>query len=195
MNNSNKAKEVRDFLEVNNVSVIGLMETKIKEPNAKKIHKNLGNKWNQSSNYNHHEKGRVWVSWRYDKCKLETCETHQQYIATKNTPINMQDSFHIVFIYGLHSVRDRKELWQELLRLDYNTHCLFIGDFNAIYKEEHRKNGSQVSRYEIYDILKWMDDKELHPVTERGHKFSWTNKEKGDKRTFTKIDHAIGNLH
>ena len=79
-------------------------------------------------------------------------------------------------------------------RLDYNIPCLFIGDFNAIYKEEHRKNGLQVSTYEIYDMLNWMDDKELHPVTERGHKYSWTNKEKGEKRTLTKIDHAIGNL-
>ena len=43
-------------------------------------------------------------------------------------------------------------------------------------------------------MLKWMEDKELHPVTERGHKFSWSNKEKGEKRTLTKIDHAIGNL-
>ncbi|XP_057529819.1 uncharacterized protein LOC130808359 [Amaranthus tricolor] len=54
---------------------------------------------------------------------------------------------------------------------------------------------AKVSTYEIYDMLNWMDDKELHPVTERGHKYSWTNKEKGEKRTLTKIDHAIGNLH
>ena len=144
MNSRDKAKEVQRFLEINNVSVIGLMETKIREVNAKKIYKKLGNKWNWSSNYNHHEKERVWVSWRYDRCKLETCETHQQYIATIISPINMEESFHVVFIYGLHSVRDRKELWLELLRLSHNTPCLFIGDFNAIYKEEHRKNGSQV---------------------------------------------------
>ena len=109
-NSPDKAKEVRDFLEINNVSVIGLMETKIKEPNAKKIYKKIDNKWNLSSNYNHHEKGRVWVGWRYDRCKLETCETHQQFIATKMTPIYMEESVHVVFIYGLHSVRDRKEL-------------------------------------------------------------------------------------
>ena len=36
MNSPDKAKKVRDFLEVNNISVVGLMETKIKEHNASK---------------------------------------------------------------------------------------------------------------------------------------------------------------
>ena len=65
---------------------------------------------------------------------------------------------------------------------------------NAVYKEENRKNGSQVTTYEMYDMSKYMEDMELHPIIERGHKFSWSNKERGDNRTLTKIDHAIGNL-
>ena len=194
MNSPDKTKKVRHFLEINNISVIGLMETKIKEANAKKIYKKLGNKWNWSSNYSHHAKGRIWIGWRYDTCKLETCETHQQFIATKITPINMEESYHVIFVFGLHSVSDRKDLWPELLGVNHDTPCLFIGDFNAIYKEEHRKNRSQVTTYEMYDMRKWMEDTELHPVIERDHKFSWTNKEKGDNRTLTKIDHAIGNL-
>jgi exonuclease III len=45
MNSPIKTKEVRNFLVGNNISVIGLMETKTKESNAKKIQKKLGNKW------------------------------------------------------------------------------------------------------------------------------------------------------
>lgn len=42
--------------------------------------------------------------------------------------------------------------------------------------------------------LHWLETMELHPIAERGHQFSWSNKEEGDNRILTKIDHAIGNL-
>ena len=44
MNSPDKTKEVRHFLETNNISVIGLMETKIKEGNARKIYKKFGSR-------------------------------------------------------------------------------------------------------------------------------------------------------
>ena len=194
MNSPEKTKEVRHFLGANNVSVIGLMETKIKEANVKKIFKKFGSKWNWRTNYSHHTKGRIWVGWRHGRCKLDSCETHQQFISTKITLVNTGESFLVIFVYGLHSVTDIRDLWMQLQQANHDTPCLFIGDFNAVYKEDHRKNGSQVTTYEMYDMGKWMEDMDLHPIIERGHKFSWSNKEKGDNRIFTKIDHAIGNL-
>ena len=44
LNNPGKAKEVQDILRGNNISVVGLVETKIKEKNASKVQKQLGNK-------------------------------------------------------------------------------------------------------------------------------------------------------
>lgn len=85
MNNPVKTKEVRDFLEVNNISVMGLLETKIKRQNAGKLQKKLGNKWNWSTNYDHHDEGRISVGWRTDRFKMETCNTHPQFIVTKIT--------------------------------------------------------------------------------------------------------------
>lgn len=37
MNNPIKTKEIKHFLDVHNVSVVGLMETKIKENKAQKV--------------------------------------------------------------------------------------------------------------------------------------------------------------
>lgn len=125
---------------------------------------------------------------------MEQRDTHQQFITTKITPLNANKCFYIVFVYGLHNVRDRTELWKETEKLDFNAACLFMGDFNAIYKEDHRKNGSQVTTYETYDMLQWLESKELHPITERGHQYSWNNKNEGKNHTLTKIYHAIGNL-
>lgn len=194
MNSPGKIKEVRNFLEVNKVSIIGLVETKIKEHKAVNVQKQLGNMWNWSTNYSHHRNGRVWVGWRNDKCKVHICGSHRQYIATKVTPLENQDAFFVVFVYGMHSVSDRKELWQELRKFDRDTPFLFIGDFNAVYKEDHGKNGTLVTTYETHDMQKWMEDMELHPIAELGHKYSWSNKEEGENRILTKIDHAIGNV-
>jgi hypothetical protein len=153
MNSPAKTKEVKSFLVNNDVHVVGLLETKIKLQKDAKIQKKLGNRWIWLANYNHHEKGRVWVGWRQDWCNLELCASHQQFIATKITPLNSNQSFHIVFIYGLHNVRDRRELWHELEKMDFNSPCLYIGDYNAIFKEDHRKNGAQVTTYEMNDML------------------------------------------
>lgn len=86
--------------------------------------------------------------------------------------MDTQESFYVVFVYSLHRVIDRRELWRGLRRLDYDIPCLFIEDFNAIYREDHRKNGSQVTSYEIYDMQKWMEDLDLHPINKQGHKYS-----------------------
>lgn len=193
LNSPIKIKEIKQFFDINNVSVIGLLETKIKSSNAQKIQKKFGTQWNWCTNYSHHEKGRMWVGWRHDRCKVEQRDTNTQFISTKITPINSNLHFFVVFVYGLHSVRDRREMWKDMEQLEYNSPCLYMGDFNAIYKDEHRKNGSQVSTYETYDMQQWLERKELHPISERGHRYSWTNKEVGDNRTLTKIDHAIGN--
>lgn len=66
-------------------------------------------------------------------------------------------------------MRERKDLWQGMRSVDFNTPCVFIGDFNAVHRDDHRKNGSQVSTYRMYDIQRWMDDMELRPLREQGH--------------------------
>lgn len=192
MNSTGKVKEVRNFLEDNKVTVVGIVETKIKEHKATTIQKKMGSMWNWSTNYNHHRNGRIWVGWRKDKCKVRIDGSHSQYIATTVTPLENLDEFHVIFVYGMHNVRDRKDLWQSLRIFDHGDPCLFIGDFNSLYKEDHRENGAMVTTYETHDMQTWMEDMELHPMVEKGHRYSWSNKEKGGHRTLTKIDHAIG---
>ena len=139
MNSPDKTKEVRHFLETNNISVIGLMETKIKEAKVENIFKKLGNNWNWRNNYNHHAKGRIWVGWGHDRCNLESWMTHKQFIATKITPINTGESFQVIFVYGLHNVSDRGGLWIEPQQVNLDTPCLFIGDLMQSTKRRIEK--------------------------------------------------------
>lgn len=98
-----------------------------------------------------------------------------------------------MFIYGLHTVTDRKELWNQLRTLNNQPPTLFIGDYNAIYKVDHRQ-GSRPTTYEINDMSSWMEEMHLHTLKEVGHEFSWSNSEEGENIIVSKIDHAIGNI-
>ncbi|KAK4370346.1 hypothetical protein RND71_009821 [Anisodus tanguticus] len=61
--------------------------------------------------------------------------------------------FLLTTIYGLHTVEDRKELWDELRRLNgiINTPWLAMGDYNAIRDPNDRMHGSSVQDSEIRD--------------------------------------------
>ena len=63
-------------------------------------------------------------------------------------------NFIIIAVYGLHTIRDRKDLWINLLQVRNNrTIAMFIfGDFNAILRATDRLNGAEVSEAEILDF-------------------------------------------
>lgn len=192
LNDPNKIKEVKNYIVSNLICLVGLFETRVKEDNEKKIQRKFGTNWEWVSNYEHHRKGRIWVGWRQDQCQVDIIRKHTQFITVKMLT-QAHGSFNVVFIYGLHTVTDRRDLWVRLRTLDNQRPLLFIGDYNAIYKVDHRQ-GTQATTYELNDMHNWMIDMNLHALKEVGHEFSWSNGNEGDNRIKSKIDHAICNL-
>lgn len=52
----------------------------------------------------------------------------------------MVDLF-VTFIYGLHTIDDRRSLWPKLCDITHSISGLWVlaGEFNAIYMEDHRQ--------------------------------------------------------
>jgi len=48
---------------MNNISLIGLLEIKIKEKNVNKIANNIFPRWKWHHNYQLNQKGRIWIAW------------------------------------------------------------------------------------------------------------------------------------
>lgn len=63
LNNPEKAREVREFLSEKNVSLVGLLERKMKEKNLDKFTKTFGKKWSWISNSIGNLKSRILVGW------------------------------------------------------------------------------------------------------------------------------------
>lgn len=61
LNKSSHQKEVTNFISVNNISLIGLVETKVRVQNSLAISRCINKNWNWLFNYKHHDYGRVCV--------------------------------------------------------------------------------------------------------------------------------------
>jgi hypothetical protein len=52
--------------------------------------------------------------------------------------------FNLTFVYGLHTVAERKGLWQGISNLKNRVYdpWLLLGDFNSVYDSTHRMSGA-----------------------------------------------------
>jgi len=66
MNKVYKQKEVRKLLSTNNISILALVEHKIKEQYVKKLVRNIAPRWIWLVNYDHSDRGRILVMWNPD---------------------------------------------------------------------------------------------------------------------------------
>ncbi|XP_057248912.1 uncharacterized protein LOC130590478 [Beta vulgaris subsp. vulgaris] len=84
--------------------------------------------------------------------------------------------FHLVAVYGLHTVRDRKALWVQLLA-----------------KAEDRCNGNEVQESETIDFNQFLLETNLIEAPNTGLFYSWSNKGEGSSRIWSRIDKVFLN--
>lgn len=58
-----KQKEVKKFIQKNDVGLIVILENRVKEKNVSKTIMKIANNWGWCANYSHSDKGRIWVMW------------------------------------------------------------------------------------------------------------------------------------
>lgn len=96
-------------------------------------------------------------------------------------------------VYGLHTIYDRKSLWEEFERLGRvsNEPMIFIGDFNAVLSVEDRLNGAAISEQETQDFVEFMSTSHMLEAPSCGLFYSWSNKGLGNLRICSRIDKTI----
>ncbi|XP_074347302.1 uncharacterized protein LOC141686147 [Apium graveolens] len=63
LNKGPRQKELQNFVSMYNISLMGILETKVKAHNSVGISKKFNRKWKWLFNYESHHNGRVWVGW------------------------------------------------------------------------------------------------------------------------------------
>ncbi|XP_060216346.1 uncharacterized protein LOC132643841 [Lycium barbarum] len=167
LNQYYKIKELDSFLKKNKIDLVGYYETRVKVNKASKIQWKFGHEWVFITNYNYAENGRIWVGWKTAKVDVQAVYTNEQVIHCQVQDKNTTFSSYITFVYGKHTVADRRPLWEQLREIKgtINTPWLILGDFNNILHVEDRLNGAPVHHIEMQDFQQCLDDIEVGQLT------------------------------
>lgn len=101
--------------------------------------------------------------------------------------------FDLSAVYGLHSVAHRKTLWSQLEFCAITTPWLVCGDFNNMFDMDSKLGGNPINFSNISDGVNWLQNSFLEEVRCIGPRFSWSNRQEGNDRIYSKIDWVFCN--
>ncbi|XP_030487085.2 uncharacterized protein LOC115704001 [Cannabis sativa] len=101
--------------------------------------------------------------------------------------------FVLSVVYAYNDEPGRKDLWTELRQVAQNDPWLVMGDCNDILAKEERI-GNRVKYRPSQDFIDCVSNCFLEDVKSCGNFYTWSNKQQGDDRIFSKIDRAMANL-
>ncbi|XP_021773606.1 uncharacterized protein LOC110737576 [Chenopodium quinoa] len=179
LNDPGKVAVMKQLLVEHTIDVCCILETKVKIKSSNTIQRKFGRAWSWHCNYSSSPKGRIWVGWKADYLTLDVLHSAEQFVHCVLCSKTLQTKIFITFVYGLHTVHDRKHLWD--------------GDFNAVLSVFDKMNGAAISNYETRDFQQCLDDLALVEIKSKGSFYSWCNKAHSGPRTFSRIDRGIVN--
>ena len=98
----------------NKVDVCGLLETKLRYSKVKALQKFRLKHWNFWTNVVASSTARIVIFWNPSKVKVDFVDSSVQGVHVVISSLVSQVSFHATFVYGLHTIVDRRDLWDSL---------------------------------------------------------------------------------
>ncbi|XP_019256828.1 PREDICTED: uncharacterized protein LOC109235244 [Nicotiana attenuata] len=184
------SQEVKEFVRINNKAIIAIVEHRVKELKAIAIIRKIAPRQEWVSNAKTGNKGRIWIMWDpriyiFDPKEMDEQFIHGQ-VRVKSRPVN----FGFTAVYGLHTIKDRKPLWDKLRQINsiQQGPWLVMGDFNAVLHITDRQHGSEVQDMEMKDFKEYMMDTGMNELPSVGRDYTWTN-----NHTYSRIDKGLVN--
>ncbi|XP_022728830.1 uncharacterized protein LOC111284435 [Durio zibethinus] len=146
-----KRKNVVNRIQILNIDLLCLIETRVKQHQMQAILDSNFYGWGMYHNYSKACNGRIWILWRPHrqvdsliKVLLAICSLKSQ-------------KFFLSAIYGSNNGAERKRLWSHLLSLRgiiSDSPWILAGDFNVItYPSENLNfNGSQITNSKVKEL-------------------------------------------
>ena len=170
LNWPNKQEDLKAFLHTTKIGIVGLMETKIKMNNDRKVASNTFPGWRWDNNSTPMIKGRVWIAWHPRSYDVKVLKKSEQFIHCYATQMSTNKGFFITFVYGLNQEQQRKIMWEDLQLISQHmteAWCI-LGDFNAILYKEDRRGGNDVLNTEIREMADFIENGDLQEMKWHG---------------------------
>ena len=102
LNLSNKQDEVKSLVSEHHVSLLGLLETKVRSPKHLSLANTLLPGWKFLFNYSCHRLGRIWVAWDPSILSVSLLLSTVQLVQVSVKIISTDQDFLASFVYGLN---------------------------------------------------------------------------------------------
>ena len=193
LNDPLKQREVRSFVNKNNLSIIGLVEHKIKEINFCRITCSMFPFWSFVHNYSHSASGRICVGWDSSIVSVDVLGQSSQAIhcLVKSVAGNLQ--FVATFVYGSNLYNERIDLWRDLNSWNNPGPWVILGDFNALRFPSDKVGGDNHWPPHMDNFGQCINANELDDLKYTGCHFTWSNKQDPSHVVTTKIDRVLVN--
>jgi exonuclease III len=119
-----KQKEVRKMVRKLRISILCLVETRVKQENFSKIVVSMLPGWEVINNYSAHILGRIWVCWDPGISSLKALDIHEQVITCQVDSVVTGSPWALSVVYGATQGLDRRDLLQRLNFLKFSAGCL-----------------------------------------------------------------------
>lgn len=96
------------------MQAIAILVSRIKVGSKDRVIAKLGWKWSWIHNYEHSLKGRIWIGWDAFIVYMMVTYSFEQVPSVDIRDRAKSLSCSISFVYGLHTIQDKKAMWQTL---------------------------------------------------------------------------------
>ncbi|KAL1563065.1 hypothetical protein AAHA92_05572 [Salvia divinorum] len=104
-----------DFVQKDKIDVVGLLEAKLKKHNYDYFLKNKFNDWKVVNYFDLINNNRILLLWNPWHVELKIVSVEEQAIHSKIRCLTSNNSFNFTLVYGLHTVPDKRPLWDSLI--------------------------------------------------------------------------------
>lgn len=193
LNKGLKKADLHSFLVENNISMIGILETRVKVNKASAGFRAIHNFWRWEDNYQFHSNGRIWLGWNPNIWNISVESKSAQYIHCKATLISSQAVFLFTFIYASNFSEDRLKLWADLASLNIQNHpWSLLGDFNTVQDIREMCGGSNKWTRDMQVFKDFLVSLGLSDIRNSGTFYTWWNKQTTNS-IMRKLDRVLGN--
>ncbi|XP_060972645.1 uncharacterized protein LOC133038495 [Cannabis sativa] len=192
MNKRDKQGDILSLLNLNKVGVSALIKNKLKNNKVDEMMVKVFHRWD----YHRGDQceRRILVAWLKSFVQVKVLKDHKQLVHCLVKFIGSQLEVFVTFVYGFNTIDERVDLWKELSLINcQGVPWLIAGDFNAVFCYGDRTGYRAVTPSELVDATAWIAQSKLEALKISGSKFTWSNKQDGKDRVYSKIDHAFIN--
>ncbi|KAM6551594.1 hypothetical protein CsatB_001402 [Cannabis sativa] len=191
-NKQQKQQAIRQFIRVQGADFVGLLETRVKAHKLGALYLNVFNGWCFSSNIARDKGGRIVIAWNLIRFIVDIIKCTSQLMHLRISTIDGTYNSFLTIVYGFNDRQGRLELWRDLNGLKTKESWIVMGDFNAITTKEERV-GHRVKYQAEMEFISSIQHCQLEDVKSTGSFYTWTNKQQGHDRIYSKIDRVLAN--